>query len=50
MLATFISLFSIFALAALLAGTFFMARLLMDQEAKQVKVPVRIHNEDNRKQ
>ncbi|WP_430609552.1 hypothetical protein [Enterococcus sp. DIV0876] len=50
MLATFISLFSIFALAVLLAGTFMMARLLMAQEAKQVKVPVRIQNEDNRRQ
>jgi hypothetical protein len=46
MLTTFISLFSIFALAALLAGTFFLAKLAMQQETKAVKVPVRVQNQN----
>ncbi|NKD38556.1 hypothetical protein HED42_10445 [Enterococcus casseliflavus] len=48
MLTTFISLFSIFALAALLAGTFFLAKLAMQQETRAVKVPVRAQNQNPR--
>jgi hypothetical protein len=48
MLATFVSLFSIFGLAALLAGTVFLARQLMQQETRAVKVPVKVQSQDPR--
>ena len=48
MLATFVSLFSIFGLAALLGGTLFLARQLMQQETRAVKVPVKVQGEDPR--
>ncbi|GEB27852.1 hypothetical protein A5867_002434 [Enterococcus sp. 6D12_DIV0197] len=48
MLTTFISLFSVFALAALLAGTFILAKLAMQQETRAVKVPVRAQNQNPR--
>lgn len=48
MLATFVSLFSIFGLAALLSLLLFLARQLMQQETRAVKVPVKVQSEDPR--
>jgi nitrate reductase gamma subunit len=42
MLATFVSLFSIFGLAALLGGSLLLARQLMRHETRAVKVPVKV--------
>ena len=49
MLATFVStFFNLLVLAALLGGTLFLARQLMQQETRAVKVPVKVQSEDPR--